>query len=148
MLTLSWQKELTSYNLKLKTNKMNWYLQVLRNYAKFDGRARRTEYWMFILINIVVSFLLTIIDVLLFGIALGGIGILSTIYALGIFIPSLAVIVRRLHDTGKSGMYIFLAFIPIIGVIILLVFMITEGERGSNKYGPDPKEDVNPQDRF
>jgi uncharacterized membrane protein YhaH (DUF805 family) len=119
---------------------MNWYLAVLRNYAGFSGRARRMEYWMFTLINVLISIGLAIVDVMT-GMAspVTGLGVLSCIYALAVFVPSLAVSVRRLHDTDRSGWWLLIAFIPLIGAIVLLVFMLLDGTPGDNKYGPSPK---------
>jgi len=115
---------------------MQWYLDVLKKYAVFSGRARRQEYWMFALFNIVISIVLSIIGSVL------DLGILSIIYSLAVLLPSLGVSVRRLHDTGKSGWWILIALIPLAGVIILIVFLATEGKREPNAYGPDPKAAV------
>lgn len=121
---------------------MNWYLKVLKQYADFNGRARRKEYWMFALFNIIIIMVLGLV----FG-AIGGaleteelMTIPIAIYYLGIIIPSLAVAVRRLHDQDKSGWYYLISFIPLIGGIWLLVLMCTEGTHGPNQYGPDPKQ--------
>ncbi len=114
---------------------MEWYLKVLKQYADFNGRARRKEFWMFVLFNAIVSVILTTIDAML-----GTYGALSGIYGLAIFIPSLAVSVRRLHDIGKSGWMILVALIPVIGFIWLLVLYIMEGTPGENQYGANPKE--------
>ena len=117
---------------------MNHYIYVLKNYFKFSGRARRAEYWYFILFNIIVSIVLGFID----G-ALGmmdyatGFGLLSGLYALGIIIPSLAVAVRRLHDTDRSGWWILIMLIPVIGFFIFLYFMI-QGSKPDNRFGPNP----------
>ncbi|MBN2584135.1 MAG: DUF805 domain-containing protein [Planctomycetes bacterium] len=112
---------------------MNWYIGVLKKYAVFDGRARRKEYWMFVLFNIIISFVLGIIDGLI------GYPVLGLIYSLAVLLPGLGVSIRRLHDTGRSGWWILIGFVPIVGFIILLVFMVTEGTKGENAYGPDPK---------
>ncbi|MCH4551409.1 DUF805 domain-containing protein [Aestuariibaculum lutulentum] len=120
---------------------MNWYLKVVKdNYANFDGRARRKEYWMFTLINSLILFGLIAISVAI-SVTSDALGFLSLyfIYILAMIIPSLAVSVRRLHDIGKSGWYYLVAFIPFIGTFWLLFLLITEGEKGSNAYGPDPK---------
>jgi len=121
---------------------MEWYLKVVRdNYANFKGRARRKEYWMFILFNFIASCIAAIIDKIL-GTALTAgsmYGWVYLLYCLAVFIPSLAVFVRRLHDVGKSGFWIFIALIPIVGAIWLLVLLCTAGDSGSNKYGPSPK---------
>ncbi len=115
-------------------------MKVLKQYADFSGRARRKEYWMFYLFNCIIAFVLLIpfafindTKVILF------IG-LYFIYALGVMIPSIAVLVRRLHDIDKSGWWYFISFVPFIGSIWLLVLLCTEGTRGRNSYGPDPKE--------
>lgn len=120
---------------------MEWYLKVLKQFADFEGRARRKEYWMFALFNFIIFMVLAFIDGLLglFDFA-AGIGILTGIYSLFIIIPSIAVTVRRLHDTGKTGWTILVSLIPIIGFIWLLVLMVTEGDRGINRYGSNPKE--------
>ncbi len=119
---------------------MNWYLAVLKNYAGFSGRARRKEYWMFTLFQIIFAVIAIIIDNVL-GITIKDIGYgpIYLLYALATLIPGIAVSVRRLHDTGKSGLYLLVSFIPCVGGIILLVFMVTAGDVGNNEYGADPK---------
>lgn len=120
---------------------MNWYLKVLKQYADFSGRARRTEYWMFVLFNIIFAIIAMVLDNIL-GIAIEGIGYgpLYGLYALTLLIPGLAVGVRRLHDVGKSGWMFLIVFIPIIGPIWLLVLFCTDSQQGSNKWGENPKE--------
>ena len=120
---------------------MSWYLEALKKYAVFSGRSRRTEFWYFVLFNIIVTIVLSLIDTLLgtFNI-LRGVGLLSGIYGLAVLIPTLAVIVRRLHDVDRSGWWILIGLIPLIGAIVLLVFELTPGTPGSNRYGPDPKQ--------
>lgn len=113
---------------------MDWYLKVLRQYADFEGRARRTEYWMFALFNIIIAFVLGFVEGLV-----GGPGILGFLYGLAVLLPGIAVSVRRLHDTGKSGWLLLIAFIPLIGAIVLLVFMVMDSQPGDNQYGPNPK---------
>ncbi len=124
---------------------MKWYLKVVRdNYANFSGRARREEYWMFQLFNILISFGLALtLGLLAMLIETPVIMVLIYVYFLGILIPSLAVTVRRLHDTEKSGWMILIGLIPLVGSIILLVFYCTEGTKGSNQYGDDPKATSN-----
>lgn len=114
---------------------MNWYLEVLKKYAVFSGRARRTEYWMFFLFNIIIGFVLGFIEGLF-----GGPGVLGMIYSLAVLIPGIAVSVRRLHDTDRTGWWILIGLIPVIGAIVLLVFMVLDGTPGQNKYGPNPKD--------
>ncbi len=119
---------------------MSWYIQTLKRFADFKGRSRRKEYWMFALFNVIISIATTLIDY-----AFGTdsfvyyIGLFSMLYGLFIFIPFLAVSVRRLHDTGKTGWMLLIAIIPILGALWLLVLFATEGTRGTNMYGTDPK---------
>jgi len=154
---------------------MEWYLKVLRQYVNFHGRAQRKEYWMFALFNVILSLILTVLDSL-FDLTASRFGLLSGLYGLAVLLPALGVSVRRLHDTGRSGWWLllaplgsmiavgalgflvgFLLGIPlfvvtaplvglIIGSIVLIVFYATDGDRGPNKYGPDPKavQAVNP----
>lgn len=115
---------------------MNWYLSVLKNYAEFTGRARRQEYWMFALFNVIIT---VVLEVLAFATRSSIFWILLVIYALAVIVPSLAVLVRRLHDTGKSGFWFFIGLVPFIGGIWLLVLTVLPGNIGANQYGPDPK---------
>lgn len=108
---------------------MNWYLEVLRKYAVFSGRARRKEYWMFVLFNIIIGTVLSFFSDYLYY-----------LYGLAVLIPGLAVAVRRLHDMGKSGWWILIGLIPIIGWIWLIVLLATDGQPGENEYGLNPKE--------
>ena len=117
---------------------MNWYIEVLKKYAVFDGRARRMEYWMFVLFNVIISIVLGVIDNVLGTVTETGQGLLGLVYSLGVLLPGIAVTFRRLHDTGRSGWYILLALIPCIGAIILLVFMVQGSDAGDNEYGPNP----------
>jgi len=116
---------------------MNWYLKVLRQYADFNGRARRTEFWMFVLFNIIFSIIANILDY-----TFGTVYVFSGIYGLAMIIPGLAVSVRRLHDINKSGWMILVVLIPVIGAIWLLVLYVMEGTPGENQYGPNPKEEL------
>ena len=113
---------------------MEWYLKVLKNYVVFNGRARRTEYWMFFLFNaiitIILSFLQSIADID---------KILTGIYGLLTLLPSLAVGARRLHDSGRSGWWLLIGIIPFIGTIILLIFFCLDSEEGENRFGANPK---------
>jgi uncharacterized membrane protein YhaH (DUF805 family) len=119
---------------------MNWYLKVLKQYADFNGRARRKEYWMFVLFNLIFGIVAMMID--------GGVGLnigalpygwIYVLYTLATLLPGIAVCVRRLHDVGKSGWWIFIALVPLIGFIWLLVLMFTDSQPGDNAYGPNPK---------
>ncbi len=113
---------------------MEWYLKVLKNYATFDGRARRKEYWMYTLFTIIISIVLGVVDAVVLKQQ-----ILGLVYGLATFLPGLAVSVRRMHDIGKSGWVLLLAFIPLIGAIILLIWSATDSTPGPNQYGPNPK---------
>jgi uncharacterized membrane protein YhaH (DUF805 family) len=116
---------------------MSWYLNVIKNhYADFKGRASRQEYWMYTLINSIIAVVLSILSSASDSVFLSA---LFIIYYLIILVPSLAVAVRRLHDTGKNGWTILLSLIPLVGGIILLVFMCTDSQSSDNKYGPNPK---------
>lgn len=124
---------------------MEWFLKVVKeHYADFNGRARRKEFWMYYLFYVIGIIALEIIALILMSISdvLGGIvfGIMG-LAVLGLIIPTLAVGVRRLHDVGKSGWMLLVSLIPVIGGIWLLILLITEGEKGDNQYGPDPKAD-------
>ena len=119
---------------------MSWYLQVLKQYAVFSGRARRKEYWMFCLFNLIIAFILNFIN--------GAAGLasesteyypLGELYSLAVLIPAIAVAIRRLHDTGRSGWWLLIGLIPLLGALVILVFMVLDGEQGENKYGPNPK---------
>ena len=113
---------------------MNWYLEVLKKYTVFNGRSRRKEYWMFFLFNVIIACVLGFIE----GIV-GGPGVLGAIYSLAVLIPGIAVSVRRLHDTARSGWWLLIGLVPLIGVIVLIVFMAQEGDPGDNPFGPNPK---------
>ena len=119
---------------------MNWYLKALNQYADFNGRARRKEYWMFFLFNMVFAAVALLIDIAAGTANLdSGSGLFQGIYSLAVLIPGLAVGVRRLHDVGKSGWMLLIALIPIIGAIWLLVLMVTDSKEGTNKWGENPK---------
>jgi len=118
---------------------MNWYLKAFKNYAVFNGRARRKEYWYFVLFNIIFSILLTAVDSFAGTLDANGSGLLSSIYALVVFLPSIAVAVRRLHDVDKSAWWMLIGIVPVIGVIILFIFMVKEGDPYENRYGINPK---------
>ena len=114
-------------------NGFDYFKLALSKYAIFEGRSRRSEYWYFALFNILIGIALGIVDEF-FGFSLFG-----AIASLALFIPGLAVGVRRLHDIGKSGWNLLLIFIPLVGFIILLVWFCKDSEPGSNQYGPNPK---------
>ncbi|WP_162342566.1 DUF805 domain-containing protein [Cyclobacterium salsum] len=119
--------------MNAQSQPFDYFLDVIKNkYAQFDGRARRSEYWYFVLFNILISLGIGIVGTLL------DLSFLSMIYSLAIFIPGIAVAVRRLHDTGRSGLWVLIGLIPVIGVIVLIVFLV-EDSKPANQYGPNPK---------
>lgn len=115
---------------------MSYYITVLsKNYANFKGRARRKEYWMFYLMNTIVAVILGVVTL-----AIPQVSLIGGIYSLAILLPSFAVSVRRLHDIDKSGWWMLISFIPIIGAIWLLILICKDGTPGTNEYGVNPKE--------
>jgi uncharacterized membrane protein YhaH (DUF805 family) len=119
---------------------MSRFVEALKKYAVFSGRSRRKEYWYFALFVIIISFVLSIIDVLTGAYARTvGVGLLSSIFSLAVLIPSIAVTVRRLHDIDRSGWWLLIALVPLVGWIVLLGFSVQEGTPGSNRYGFNPK---------
>ncbi|MFD6492768.1 DUF805 domain-containing protein [Streptomyces sp. NPDC060188] len=115
---------------------MHYYTDVLKKYASFQGRARRSEYWMFALFNVVIA-------LVLLGLAAAtkstAFYVLYIVYILAVILPSLGVLVRRLHDTGRSGGWFFISFVPFVGGLVLFIFTVLEGNPGPNEYGPNPK---------
>lgn len=124
---------------------MKWYLEAWKKYVEFSGRARRKEYWMFVLFNAIFAIIAVLLDMLLgTGYAVSDVvlpyGIIYSLYCLAVLLPGLAITVRRLHDLGKSGGWFFISFVPFIGGIWLFVLLCLEGTAGENKYGNDPKQ--------
>ena len=113
---------------------MNYYIDCWKKYVEFSGRARRKEYWMFTLFNILAMIAAGVVD----GI-IGTAGTIYGLYGLAALLPGLAVSVRRLHDTDRSGWWILIAFIPVVGAIILLVFTCLDSTPGENRFGANPK---------
>ena len=119
---------------------MTWYVEVLKKYAVFEGRARRKEYWYFVLFNTLITIGLGIIDGATGLVsAEAGVGLLSGLYTLAVLIPSIAVSVRRLHDTNRSGWWLLISLVPLVGAIVLLVFLVLDSQPGENQYGANPK---------
>jgi uncharacterized membrane protein YhaH (DUF805 family) len=111
---------------------MKWYIEVLKKYIVFEGRARRQEYWVFVLINFVISVILALLSF----------GALETLYGLAVFLPSIAVSFRRLHDTDRSGWWLLLGLIPLLGALVLIYFFVQDSTPGTNQYGSNPKSDA------
>lgn len=135
---------MASFKKESEFGVFDWWKKVVKdNYANFEGRARRAEYWNYILGNIIITFSLYFVTFIIAFVPILNIvsivGIICiVVLSIGTIIPSLAVAVRRLHDTNKSGWYLLLNFVP-IGNIVLIVFLATEGTRGPNSFGDDPK---------
>lgn len=119
---------------------MYWYLEVLKKYAVFNGRARRQEFWTFLLFNLLALIVLVSIDGAVGLADQSGAGLLSGLYALAVLIPGLAVAVRRLHDTNHSGWWLLVGVVPLVGVIILLIFLVRDSDGGENQYDLDPAQ--------
>ncbi|MCT7466485.1 DUF805 domain-containing protein [Aliarcobacter cryaerophilus] len=118
---------------------MNYFIHCLKNYATFSGRATRSEYWYFTLFYILIIISLTIFDEITGTYdEVSGFGLTSLIFSLAMFIPSLAVFVRRLHDTNRTGWWFLIVLIPIIGFIVLIVFLCLDSKE-DNQYGINPK---------
>ncbi|MCY4429116.1 MAG: DUF805 domain-containing protein [Rhodospirillales bacterium] len=123
---------------------MSWFIGALKKYAVFEGRARRKEYWFFVLFYVIFALGLGLVEVFLgpeiYLDEAETFGLLSGLYGLGMLVPSISVTVRRLHDSGRSGWWVLIGLIPLIGAIVLLVFMVLESQEGDNRFGPNPKE--------
>jgi uncharacterized membrane protein YhaH (DUF805 family) len=119
---------------------MEWVTEALKKYAVFSGRSRRTEYWYFVLFVVLISIVLSLIDALIgtSNSSMGG-GLLSGIFGLATLVPSIAVSVRRLHDIDRTGWWVLIGLVPLIGWLVLLVFHVQDSTPGTNRYGSNPK---------
>jgi uncharacterized membrane protein YhaH (DUF805 family) len=117
---------------------VDWYLKVIKNYVGFTGRARRKEYWMFCLFYIIIGIAIAVVESVM-GLSTAFGGPISSLYSLALFLPSLGVAVRRLHDTGRSGWWILINIVPILGWLVFLYFMVQDSQSGANKWGANPK---------
>ncbi|WP_367107162.1 DUF805 domain-containing protein [uncultured Psychrobacter sp.] len=115
---------------------IDWFKKGLRNYVNFSGRARRKEFWYFFLVHLGLTILAMTVDAIIFS---SETGLFYVVIALGLFLPSTAVGIRRLHDTSRSGWWFLISFVPLIGGIILLVFMAGDTKRETNQWGPPAK---------
>lgn len=123
---------------------MEWYLKAFRNYATFKGRARRKEYWMFQLFNLVVLILLASLDGFL-GLKIGTYGIFYSLYLIAAFLPNLSIQVRRLHDIGRAGEWVLIGLIPIVNIIffiVLIIWNMQDSKPGENRFGLYPKVSI------
>ncbi len=111
---------------------------VLENYVNFSGRASRSEYWWFQLAVFILGIITAVLDGIIFGFEFDDPTVLSWIAQIGLFLPSLALVVRRLHDLGRSGWWFLIAFVPCIGIIVLFVFLVQDGQPHHNEYGEVP----------
>jgi uncharacterized membrane protein YhaH (DUF805 family) len=122
---------------------MSWFLAVLKKYAVFSGRAQRAEYWYFFLFYLLIHIALVVVDRVTGSFnSEAGMGLFGGVFALAMLLPSLAVSVRRLHDTDRSGWWLLIAFVPLIGGIVLLIFAVQDGTPGDNRFGSNPKAAV------
>ncbi len=112
---------------------MDWFLLALKKYADFTGRSRRKEYWMFLLFNVLIAVGLGIVDGILETVFIGG------LFALATLIPGISCAARRLHDTGRSGWWLLISFVPLVGVLVVIYFLVLDSDAGDNAYGPNPK---------
>jgi len=117
---------------------MGWYRVALEKYAVFEGRSGRAEYWIFNLVNWGIAFVLGFVEAVTGLPEWNGLGPLSTVFALAVLIPSFTVFVRRLHDTDRSGWWILISLVPVLGALVLFVFALLPGNDGQNEYGPVP----------
>jgi len=118
---------------------MNWYFEVIKKYAVFTGRSRREEFWMFHVVDLILFLVISVIAVNVNNQLQDLIIYFVMFYIFGLFLPRIGVMVRRFHDIGYSGWLSLIVLIPFLGVIVIIVFMSTEGTKGGNKYGPNPK---------
>jgi uncharacterized membrane protein YhaH (DUF805 family) len=122
---------------------MNWFVECFKKYAVFTGRAGRKEYWHFALMYLLISVILSIFDAIIGKLDFQtGLGLFSGIFALVAALPAVSVAVRRLHDIGRSGWWLLIVFVPLIGIIVIIVFLGMRGDPNSNKYGPVPSQDA------
>ena len=121
---------------------MNWFVTVVKKYTEFSGRARRSEYWYYMLVYLIIYAALAVVNVVTGTFSYtSGIGLLGGIFALALLLPSVGVGIRRLHDTGRSGWWLLLGLVPVVG-IVLLFFLAQDSEVGTNRFGPNPKTAV------
>ena len=120
---------------------MDWFVTAIKRYAQFSGRAGRPEYWYFSLIYLLAAVILTVLDLIAGWYSRdAGIGLLSALFSIAVFVPSLAVTVRRLHDTGRNGWWTLVAVVPLVGIIVLLVFLAQRSDPAPNAWGDGPAE--------
>jgi uncharacterized membrane protein YhaH (DUF805 family) len=116
---------------------MHWYTDVIRKYAVFNGRAARPEFWWFVLYNLIIAAVINLVAGIVVGRSSGQ--VVGDLYSLAVLLPSLGVGIRRLHDTNRTGWWYLIVFIPVIGWIVLIVFLAMASDPGSNNYGPNPQ---------
>ena len=125
----------SSHNIEESYGIVDWFKKGLRNYANFSGRARRKEYWYFLLMQIILIIIAMVLDTIIFD---SDIGLFYLVVALGLFLPGVAVTIRRLHDTNHSGWWFLISLVPLIG-IVLIVFLVRETKFETNQWGPPAK---------
>lgn len=118
---------------------MSWYISVFRNYDDFSGRARRKEYWLFLLTNMVLVCVAAILDYVVGTHEITSLGVFGLLFVAAITIPSWAVAVRRLHDSSRSGWWLLVSVVPFVGLLVAIVLLLLPGTPGENEYGQDPR---------
>jgi uncharacterized membrane protein YhaH (DUF805 family) len=122
-----------------EAERMSWFVEALKKYAVFSGRSRRKEYWYFVLFVVIITVALNMLDLLVGTHTRSGVGVLSSLFSLAVLIPSIAVSVRRLHDIDRTGWWVLISLVPLIGWIVLVVFHVQDSTPGSNRFGLNPK---------
>lgn len=125
----------SSHNIEENYGIVDWFKKGLRNYTNFSGRARRKEYWYFLLMQIILIIIAMVLDTMIFD---SDVGLFYLVVALGLFLPGVAVTIRRLHDTNHSGWWFLISLVPLIG-IVLIVFLVRETKFETNQWGPPAK---------
>lgn len=119
---------------------MSWFFEAVKKYAVFSGRSRRREYWYFVLFYLLISIGFTVLDAVIGTLNyFGRFGLFTGIFTLALLLPSIAVTVRKLHDIDRTGWWYLISLVPIIGLVVILIFTVTDSTEGSNRYGPNPK---------
>ena len=125
-----------NHNAEANFGILDWFKKALRNYTNFSGRARRKEYWYFVLVQMGLIIVAMILDAIIFN---SETGLFYIVVVLGLFLPGLAVTIRRLHDTSRSGWWFLISILPLIGSIVLLVFLASDTKLETNQWGPPAK---------
>ena len=124
-----------------KESELNWFLDAIKKYAVFSGRAGRKEYWSFFFVYLIISIFTSVLDIIIGKFDMkSGLGPISGAFYLATLLPALGIAIRRFHDTGRSGWWVLIIFVPIVGLIIYIVLLARAGDTGENNYGPVPSQ--------